>query len=69
MGGQLGGALTASLTPVIASHFGWTSSFAVAAALAFIGAFSWFLVDLDPGAESYARGPKRGLAPAPSDVP
>jgi hypothetical protein len=26
MGGQLGGALTASLTPVIAQRFGWTSS-------------------------------------------
>src|SRR5580692_9132483 len=31
MGGQIGGALTASLTPWIAQHFGWTTSFAVAA--------------------------------------
>ena len=27
MGGQIGGALTASLTPAIASHWGWTASF------------------------------------------
>ena len=28
-GGQLGGALTASLTPAIAQRYGWTSSFLV----------------------------------------
>jgi ACS family glucarate transporter-like MFS transporter len=44
MGGQLGGALTASLTPWIAQHFGWTSSFAVAAGLALIGALCWLVV-------------------------
>ena len=37
MGGQIGGALTASLTPWIAQRFGWTTSFAVAAALAVMG--------------------------------
>jgi hypothetical protein len=41
----------------------------VAAALAFIGAFSWFLVDLDRELEGYERGSRRGLAPAQSDVP
>jgi ACS family glucarate transporter-like MFS transporter len=44
MGGQIGGAVTASLTPWIALRFGWTSSFAVAAALAIIGALSWLTV-------------------------
>lgn len=44
MGGQIGGAVTASLTPWIAQRFGWTSSFAVAAALAIIGALSWLTV-------------------------
>jgi ACS family glucarate transporter-like MFS transporter len=44
MGGQIGGALTASLTPWIAQRFGWTSSFAVAAVLAIIGALCWLTV-------------------------
>jgi ACS family glucarate transporter-like MFS transporter len=44
MGGQIGGALTASLTPWIAQHFGWTTSFAVAAGMAIAGALSWLLV-------------------------
>jgi ACS family glucarate transporter-like MFS transporter len=43
-GGQLGGALTASLTPWIAKQFGWTSSFGTAAALAVIGALCWLTV-------------------------
>ncbi|MGA8035460.1 MAG: MFS transporter [Candidatus Acidiferrales bacterium] len=47
MGAQLGGALTASLTPWIADRFGWTASFHVAAALCLIGAFTWLLVDPD----------------------
>jgi ACS family glucarate transporter-like MFS transporter len=45
MGGQIGGAVTASLTPVIANHFGWTASFWVAAALSVLGAAAWLLVD------------------------
>jgi ACS family glucarate transporter-like MFS transporter len=44
MGGQIGGALTASLTPWIAQKFGWTTSFAVAAALAVVGALCWLVV-------------------------
>ncbi len=48
MGAQLGGALTASLTPYIAIHFGWITSFAVAAALSAVGSLLWLLVD--PGA-------------------
>ena len=45
MGCQIGGAITASLTPWIATQFGWTSAFFVAAALAVIGALAWLLVD------------------------
>ena len=45
MGGQFGGALTASLTPVIAQQYGWTSSFLVAALLSVAGAIAWLLVD------------------------
>lgn len=44
MGGQIGGAVTASLTPWIAQHFGWTSSFGSAAVLAIIGGFCWMVV-------------------------
>ena len=47
MGAQAGGALTASLTPWIAAHYGWTVSFLVAASLCGIGAFAWLLVDPD----------------------
>jgi ACS family glucarate transporter-like MFS transporter len=44
MGGQIGGAITASLTPWIAQRFGWTTSFAVAAAFAVIGGICWLTV-------------------------
>ena len=45
MGAQLGGALTASLTPAIATRYGWDTSFFVAAALAAAGAIAWLFVD------------------------
>jgi MFS transporter, ACS family, glucarate transporter len=45
MGGQIGGAITAQLTPWIAERFGWTASFMVAAALCVLGAGMWLLVD------------------------
>jgi ACS family glucarate transporter-like MFS transporter len=44
MGGQIGGAVTASLTPWIALRFGWTTSFAIAAAMAVAGAICWTTV-------------------------
>ena len=44
MGGQFGGALTASLTPAIANHLGWNASFLVAAALCACGALAWLVV-------------------------
>jgi len=45
MGAQIGGAVTASLTPLIAAHFGWNMSFLVAAALAVLGCAAWLTVD------------------------
>jgi ACS family glucarate transporter-like MFS transporter len=45
MGNQLGGTVTASLTPVLATVFGWPSSFQVAAALCAVGSLAWLLVD------------------------
>lgn len=47
MGAQMGGAVTASLTPWIASRYGWTASFVAAAALCVVGALSWLIVDPD----------------------
>jgi ACS family glucarate transporter-like MFS transporter len=45
MGGQLGGALTASLTPAIANHFGWTTSFLVTAGFCAFGSLAWLVVE------------------------
>jgi ACS family glucarate transporter-like MFS transporter len=45
MGAQLGGGVTAVLTPVIAVHLGWTYPFIVAAALSTLGALAWLAVD------------------------
>ncbi len=55
MGGQIGGALTGSLTPWIAVQYGWTASFLVAAGLAVLGAICWLAVD-----------PQRTLLPVPT---
>jgi MFS transporter, ACS family, glucarate transporter len=44
MGGQIGGAVTASLTPWVAERYGWTMSFAIAAALALLGSALWWTV-------------------------
>lgn len=49
MGAQLGGVVTASLTPWIADHFGWAASFQVAAVLCVIGALAW--TQVQPGRE------------------
>ena len=62
MGGQLGGTLTASLTPLIAEHYGWTASFLVAAGLCAAGALAWLVVH--PEGKSSAEAT---LAPAISD--
>lgn len=44
MGGQIGGAVTASLTPWIAQRYGWTTSFSISAILAIAGAICWMTV-------------------------
>ncbi|MGA8500196.1 MAG: MFS transporter [Candidatus Sulfotelmatobacter sp.] len=56
MGNQIGGAITATLTPWIAGRFGWTTSFLVAAGLCVVGALSWLVVD-----------PTRRLRVSPAD--
>jgi ACS family glucarate transporter-like MFS transporter len=45
MGNQIGAAITAILTPWIATRYGWTASFLVAAALCVVGALSWLVID------------------------
>ena len=45
MGGQIGGALTGSLTPWVAVRYGWRASFLVAAGLSLIGAIAWLVVN------------------------
>jgi ACS family glucarate transporter-like MFS transporter len=42
---QIGGALTASLTPLIAKHLGWSASFLVAAGLCALGSVAWLVVN------------------------
>jgi MFS transporter, ACS family, glucarate transporter len=49
MGCQIGGAVTASLTPWIAGRFGWDAAFLTAAILALAGGALWLLVD--PGGQ------------------
>lgn len=56
MGGQIGGAVTASLTPWIAQRFDWTASFGVAAALAVLGAICWLTVHPERPLEADLRG-------------
>jgi ACS family glucarate transporter-like MFS transporter len=45
MAGQIGGAVTAFLTPLIARRFGWSASFLTASLLCALGAAAWLLVD------------------------
>jgi ACS family glucarate transporter-like MFS transporter len=47
MGCQVGAAVTASLTPLIAARFGWEASFLTATVLAVLGASAWLLVNPD----------------------
>lgn len=64
MGGQIGGAVTASLTPWIAHRFGWTTSFGVAAAFAVLSALLWLTVHPEHplGAEKSTHESRSDLA-------
>jgi len=44
-GCQIGGAITASLTPWIAEHYGWVAAFGTGAAIVIVGAGAWAIVD------------------------
>jgi MFS transporter, ACS family, glucarate transporter len=58
MGNQIGGAITAQLTPIIAAHFGWQMPFFVAAGLCALGGLLWLSVDVERG-----RAQLSGTAP------
>ncbi|HEX3701094.1 MAG TPA: MFS transporter [Phenylobacterium sp.] len=45
MGSQIGGVVTASMTPLVAARFGWTPSFAFAAAVCAVGGVLWLFID------------------------
>ena len=55
MGAQLGGGVTAILTPVIAVHFGWTFPFLFAAVLSALGAIAWLRVDPSRSLERHVQ--------------
>jgi len=59
MGNQLAGAITASLTPLIANHLGWGASFLAAAILSALGALVWLTVNPD---EQLFRSPAEHVA-------
>ena len=54
MGAQIGGALTASLTPALAAKFGWTAAFLVAAGLCLLGSLAWLTIRQQPLDQSVA---------------
>jgi dipeptide/tripeptide permease len=45
MGCQIGGAVAVSLTPYLASRYGWNAAFIFAALLSFAGGALWLFVD------------------------
>ena len=47
MGNQIGGVVTASLTPILADAHGWTFSFVFAAAVCLVGALAWLFINPD----------------------
>ena len=55
MGNQIGAALTAVVTPWLATRFSWTISFLVASVLCLVGAASWLIIDPSRRLESVER--------------
>jgi ACS family glucarate transporter-like MFS transporter len=61
MGCQIGGAVVASLTPVIAASFGWSASLLFAAGVALVGGLAWLFID---PAATLAGAPRKAQAVA-----
>src|SRR5690606_33017937 len=55
-GCQIGGAITASLTPWIAAQYGWVAAFGTGAAIVVVGTAAWAVVD-----------PRRPIEPVETD--
>ena len=71
MGAQIGGAVTASLTPWIALRFGWTSSFLAAALLGVAGAIAgWeWILNASLGEDSaHAADTQTRVSPRPDEI-
>jgi len=66
MGIHLGGAISPTLTPILAQRFGWESALYIAAALALLGALFWLGVNperaIDLGEEASALPQKKVFA-------
>jgi ACS family glucarate transporter-like MFS transporter len=56
MGGQLGGVVVASLTPMLAHSLGWSAPFLSSAAVALAGAAAWMFIDPNAELVSVSRG-------------
>lgn len=69
MGGQIGGAVTASLTPWIAQRFGWTTSFTTAAAFAVLSAVLWLTVHPERPLEAKGVRHRESGRVVPGDLP
>jgi ACS family glucarate transporter-like MFS transporter len=55
-GGHIGGALSPTLTPLLAEAFGWPTALGVAAGAALLGGLVWFLIDADRPVQRRPRG-------------
>ena len=64
MGGQLGGVVVASLTPILAAHIGWSGSFIFTAGMALLGAVAWLFIDPNAALEAAPRSRPVDLAAA-----
>lgn len=69
MGGQIGGAVTASLTPWIAQRFGWTTSFGTAAVFAILSAVLWLTVHPERPLESKDLRDREPARLIPGELP
>jgi len=65
MGCQIGAAATASLTPYLATRFGWITAFLFTAAIAVSGGIFWLFVDPRPAHLRDVTGPPEPLADSP----
>jgi ACS family glucarate transporter-like MFS transporter len=62
MGCQIGGALTSTLTPMIAAQFGWVAAFYAGAAVVLAGVLAWAVVDPNRLLEQPDRGTREAAA-------